>query len=64
MKQYNPETHVAVPKTELANSEKARCDLSDILRDEGFLDSLYRQSMIEKCTRQIWTVANRINWEN
>jgi len=64
MNTYNPETHVAVPKTELVKLEDSRIRIYEFLRDEGFLESIHNQYVMENITRQIWEVANKLKWEN
>lgn len=69
MLEYNPETHVAVPKEELAKLEESRAGLYDFLTEQGFFGEMlscehtYRVHMLLRITKQIWNVANRIKWE-
>lgn len=69
MLEYNPETHVAVPKEELAKLEEARVELYSWLDKEGFFGKKGSVEHIMKCsglvtiTQQIWNVANRLKWE-
>ena len=60
--EYNPETHVAVPKEELAKLEKSRVALYDYLSEKLFFDTLGETIRIHQITQQIWNVANRIKW--
>lgn len=64
MLEYNPETHVAVPKEELAKLEQSRVALYEYLEEKKVLESTWDLVRVNEITRQIWTVANRIKWEN
>lgn len=63
MAEYEPETHIAVPKEELAKLEDARVALYEYLSEKGFFDTLGETVRIHQITQQIWNVANRIKWE-
>lgn len=63
MVEYNPETHVAVPKEELAKLEESRVALHEYLSEKGFFGTLGETVRIHQITQQIWNVANRIKWE-
>lgn len=64
MPEYNPETHVAVPKNELAKLEESRVNLYEYLEEKKVLESTWDLIRVNEITRQIWNVANRIKWEN
>ena len=61
--EYNPQTHVAVPKGELAKLEVSRVALYEYLSEKLFFDTLGETIRIHQITQQIWNVANRIKWE-
>jgi hypothetical protein len=63
MLEYNPETHVAVPKGELAKLETARVKLFAFLDKEEFFYKDGTPIQIHDITEQIWKVANRLKWE-
>ena len=62
MLEYNPETHVAVPKEELAKLEGSRVRLYEYLEEKKVLESTWGLIRVNEITRQIWNVANRIKW--
>ena len=62
MAEYNPETHVAVPKEELVKLEKSRVAPYDYLSEKLLFDTLGESVRIHQITQQIWNVANRIKW--
>ncbi len=68
MAEYNPDTHIAVPKEELVKFEEARVGLYDWLTEQGFFGEVLsyqdtvRLADLCKLTTQIWNVANRTNW--
>jgi hypothetical protein len=70
MQEYNPETHVAVPRAELEKLEEARVELFNWLTDQGFFGEVLsyehtvKLSSLCSITKQIWNVANRKKWEN
>ena len=70
MNTYNPETHVAVPKTELVKLEESREGLFDYLKREGFfgvdgsVEHYMKVHSIVHFTSQLWKVANKFKWEN
>lgn len=61
MLEYNPETHVAVPKSELAKLEQARINLFHVLTP---ILGEWDLNLVTCHTQQIWNVANRLKWEN
>lgn len=63
MAEYNPETHVAVPKEELAKLEVSRVALYEYLSKNGLLETTGQSIIIHQITEQIWKVANRLKWE-
>ncbi len=63
MLEYNPETHVAVPKNELTKLEESRVNLYEYLEEKKVLESTWDLIRVNEITRQIWIVANRIKWE-
>ena len=64
MLEYDPDTHVAVPKDELAKLEQSRVALYEYLEEKKALESTWDLVKVNEITRQIWTVANRIKWGN
>lgn len=62
MVEYNPETHVAVPKEELAKLEESRVALYDYLTNKGVFELFGEAVLIHQITDQIWYVANRTKW--
>lgn len=59
MQEYNPETHVAVPKAELEKLEQARVELYKFL--EYKLNEFELNTLVY-LTRQMYNVANRKKW--
>ena len=64
MLEYDPDTHVAVPKDELAKLEQSRVALYEYLEEKKALESTWDLVKVNEITRQIWNIANRIKWSN
>lgn len=60
MLEYNPETHIAVPKEELARLEECRVNLYNFLE---FKLNQFDLNNLVYITKPIYNVANRIKWE-